>query len=59
MQFMLDYVDPEDAPDALMEDWDLLVSRYAQAMYDELSKFADENAYIVAYQDALECYIVE
>ena len=59
VQFLLDYVDPKDAPDALMEDWDLLVSRYAQAMYDELSKFADENAYIVAYQDALECYIIE
>ena len=58
-QFTMDYFDVSDAPDELLDNWDVLMSTIAIAIYDELSKYANENIYIQSYQDAIEQYIVQ
>lgn len=58
IQFTLDNFD-DAAPDELLDDWDLYVSKVAEAIWNELTIYANENAYVQAYQEALECYIVE
>ena len=58
-QFTMDYFDMSDAPDELVDDWDTLSSIVAKAIYDELGKYAKENAFIQEYQEAIEQYIME
>ena len=59
IQFTLDNFGESDAPDELLDDWDLYISKIAEAIWNELTLYANENCYIQSYQEALECYIVE
>ena len=59
IQFTLDNFGESDAPNELLDDWDLYISKIAEAIWNELTLYANENCYIQAYQEALECYIVE
>ena len=59
IQYTLDYFDYDDAPDTLLDDYDLLVSRIAKAIWEELTLYATANPYIEEYQKALENYILE
>lgn len=59
IQYTLDYFDDSDVPSALLDEGiDVFYSIVAQAIYDELFQFAENNTYIQAYCDALESYIV-
>ena len=58
-QFTMDYFDVSDAPDEVLDNYDLLMSTIAEAIYDELSQYANGNMYIQSYQDAIEQYIVQ
>ena len=57
-QFTMDYFDVSDAPDEVLDDYDLFMSSIAEAIWNELSQYANENVYIQSYQDAIEQYIV-
>lgn len=48
----------DEAPDELLDDWDLYISKIAEAIFDELGEYVKENNYIRAYQESFECYIV-
>lgn len=56
--FVLDNFDFSDATDEIADDIELLQSRVAKAIYDELLEYGS-NYYIRAYCDSLEQYIVE
>ena len=57
IQFTLDYFD-DDIPEDIIDDTDLIQSRVAEAIYDEMGKY-ENNIYITVYRDTLEQYIVE
>lgn len=60
IQHTIDYFDYNDVPDDFMDkDFNLIQSRVAQAILDEISQFLNANSYIGAYYDAISCYIIE
>ena len=59
IQHTLDYFDTSDVPDAIFDYCEILQSRVAQAMSDEIMEFIDVNPYIEAYNEALVLNIVE
>lgn len=59
IQYTLDYFDTSDVPDALLETYEIIQSRVAQAMSDELMEFIDVNPFIEAYNEALVLNIIE
>ncbi len=59
IQHTLDYFDTSDVPDAIFDYCEILQSRVAQAMSDEIMEFIDVNPYIEAYNEALILNIVE
>ena len=59
IQYTLDYFDTSDVPDTLLETYEIIQSRIAQAMSDELMEFIDVNPYIKAYDEALALNIIE
>lgn len=59
IQHILDYFDTSDVPDTLIETYEIIQSRIAQAMSDELMEFIDVNPYIKAYDEALALNIIE
>ena len=57
--FVLDNYDYSDVPDSLMEEYDVIQGKVANAIMDELFEYTDgHNPYIDAYYDALSNYIV-
>lgn len=59
IQYTLDYFDTSDVPDALFETYEIIQSRVAQAMSNELMEFIDVNPFIEAYNEALVLNIIE
>lgn len=59
IQHILDYFDTSDVPDTLIETYEIIQSRIAQAMSDELMEFIDVNPYIKAYDEAIALNIIE
>lgn len=67
LQHTLDFFDYSDAPDNLMEDIDLAQSKVAEALIEELGKYAtflkevrsDAVLFIDSYIDVLSCYVIE
>lgn len=59
IQYTLDHFDVEDVPDAVFEEPDLMQSRIAQALYNELKEFEDVNPYMQDYCATLYDYIME
>lgn len=58
-EFTIDNFEDDDAPDELLDDWDLYTSKVAEAICNELQEYIAENDYIQAYQEAFQCYMVE
>lgn len=58
IQFTIDYFDVSDIPDELVDNYDLVQSKIATAIQNELLKY-DKNPYIKDYCNALEQYIIE
>ncbi len=56
--FILDNFDASDIPEELLDKYDLVQSRIAAAIQNELLKY-DKNPYIKDYCDVLEQYIIE
>lgn len=60
IQYTIDYFNYDDVPDAFMDgDFDLIQSRVAQAIIDEILEFVDVNPYIKSYYEALSLQVVE
>lgn len=58
IQFVLDYFDDSDIPNALMDDYDQFISIVAQSLIDELSEFSSNNPYIQEYINTLYQYML-
>ena len=58
IHFILDNFDASDIPEELLDNYDLVQSRVAAAIQNELLRY-DQNPYIKDYCDALEQYIIE
>lgn len=59
VQFTLDHFDVSDVPDSMLDDMELLQSRIAAALIEELDKYSKGNEYIHSYCELLEQYIIE
>ena len=59
IQYTLDHFSVDDVPDAVFEEPDLMQSRIAQAIYNELKEFEDINPYMQDYCASLCDYIME
>lgn len=60
IQYTIDYFNYDDVPDAFMDrDFNLIQSRVAQAVIDEILEFVDVNPYIKSYYEALSLQVVE
>lgn len=59
MQFSLDHFETEKLPDAILDNYDVFLSRVATAIGDELSKYLNMSPYIQDYLLTLNDYIIE
>lgn len=59
IQYTLDHFDINDVPDAVLEEPNLIQSRIAQALYNELKEFENINPYMQDYCATLYNYIME
>ena len=59
VEFMVSNYTSNDIPDAVLGDDDLLWSRVATAMYNELITYKDDNAFIGEYLESLTSYMIE
>ena len=57
IEFVLTNFYDEKAPDIVYEDLDEYQSMVAEAIYDELSEYADQNSYIRNYLEILQRYM--
>ena len=57
IEFVLTNFYDETAPDIVYEDLDEYQSMVAEAIYDELSEYADQNSYIRNYLEILQRYM--
>ena len=59
IQFTMDHFNLDDAPDVMMDNYDILQSRIASAMMKELEPYMKQNAYMEEYYNALLDYVIE
>lgn len=59
VEFMVSNYTSNDIPDAVLGDGDLLWSRIATAMYNELMAYKEDNAFIEEYLEFLTSYMIE
>lgn len=59
IQYTLDHFNVDDVPDAVFEEPNLMQSRIAQAIYNELKEFENVNPYMQDYCASLYDYIME
>lgn len=59
VEFMVSNYNSDNIPDALLNDYDILSSRIATAMYNELMAYKEDNAFIGEYLESLTCYMIE
>ena len=57
VEFVLNNFYDEAAPEEAYEDLDAYQSIVAEAIYEELSEYADQNSYIKNYLEVLQRYI--
>ena len=55
----MDHFNLDDAPDVMMDNYDILQSRIASAMMKELEPYMKQNAYMEEYYNALLDYVIE
>ncbi len=59
IQFTMDYMDIDDVPDVMLDNYDVLQSRVASAMMEEIHPYLEGNSYMQSYYDALMNYVIE
>ncbi len=59
IEFMISNYNYDNVPDGLMDNEDLLWSRVATAMYNELLPYKDANVFMESYLDYLTSYMIE
>lgn len=59
VQFLIDYFDMDNVPDAMLDNYELMQSRIASAMMEELEPYLKNNIFMQAYHDTLFQYLIE